>query len=165
MLVVLTISFAMLSAADKFPLLLNIREERVGPSQVIVGEPAAKRYFGILQNTAKSSILVLVIQMRTRPIGNGRFHACYLERWNPKSHGWTYTPQAVMTINSPEVTTVLLNAGSSVQACDAVLSEETEVGCYRFVLQVQAKGSAAHRLSQPFKVGQSNRNAPVSCPN
>ena len=60
-LIVLTMFFAAIAwATAKVPLFLNIREEPVGPSQVIVGGPPGTRYVGLLENRSKSSVAVLL---------------------------------------------------------------------------------------------------------
>ena len=152
-------------AGIKPPLTLDIREEPVGGSHVMVGGPPARRYVGLLKNSGKSAALVLIMRMRGRSSGNGRFHACYLEHWSPVSHEWVYTPGPIAEINTSDVPTVLINGGSSVQVCDAVLSQEAGL-CYRFVLQVQEKGAAAPSfLSHAFKIGALDTNIPGSCRN
>src|SRR5437016_8047249 len=153
-----------MSARAGGQLVLEVKEEPPDPYHVMIGGVPGRRYVGLLKNAGKSPVLVTIMQMRGRQIGSGRFRACYLERWNPISHHWSYTPGPVADVNTSDVTTVRMEAGSSVQACDALVSQEAGL-CYRFSLQVQAKGSLSPSvLSRSFRVGTpADGNLPPSC--
>jgi hypothetical protein len=87
------------------------------PSRMIIGAPTTKTYVGLLRNAGKSPVLVQIIPISGRPQGNGRFGACYLERWDATSHRWVYIPAAVMSLESVPVRSSTLNGGDAIDVC------------------------------------------------
>jgi hypothetical protein len=126
------------------------------PSRMIIGAPTTKTYVGLLRNAGKSPVLVQIIPISGRHKGNGRFGACYLERWDATSHRWVYLPAPVMSLESVPVYSSTLNGGDAIDVCGRPSAEELgQSGTrYRFTLQVQLKGSKSPSLlSRTFKVG------------
>jgi hypothetical protein len=136
------------------------------PSRMIIGAPTAKTYVGLLRNTGKSPVLVQIIPIAGRHEGSGRFGACYLERWDATSHRWVYIPAAVMSLESVPVSSSTLNGGDAIDVCGRPSAEELGQSgpCYRFILQVQLKGSTSPSiLSRTFKVGTQTEGLAAGC--
>jgi hypothetical protein len=142
---------------------LQVKKVPSDRSNVIVSTSATEHYVGLLKNGSKSAILVQMIQMSGRYGGNGGFGACYLERWNAASRQWDYVPAPSAGVEPIEVRTITLKPRSTIEACRIDISEQRgEPGaCYRFTLQVQAKGYPSPSvLSRSFKI---NGLPPASC--
>ena len=134
---------------------LQVKKAPADRSNVIVGTSTTKHYVGLLKNASKSPMLVQIIQMSGRYGGNGRFGVCYLERWNVASREWDYLPPPNVGVEPIEVKTITLRPRSMIEACSTVISQQhgRAGACYRFTLQVQAKGSPSPSvLSRSFKI-------------
>jgi len=70
-------------------------------TQWIVGAPRGTGYVGLLTNKDKSAALIEIIPMKGRGNGNGKFCACYLERWNGTSKQWDYVEPRLMSSLNP----------------------------------------------------------------
>ena len=144
------------TAGAQRPLQMEVKVAPPDPSRMIIGAPTTKTYVGLLRNAGKSPVLVQIIPISGRHQGNGRFGACYLERWDATSHRWVYIPAAVMSLESVPVRSSTLNGGDAIDVCGRPSAEELGQSgpCYRFTLQVQLKGSTSPSiLSRTFKVG------------
>ena len=125
-------------------------------TQVIVGGPHGIGYFGLLTNTGKSDAFVEIIQARGRGNGNGRFRACYLERWNSASNRWEYLEPPVAAVENDQLGSLILKPDTSSPVCSSLVSQPPaqHAECYRFTLQVQTRDSnAPTTLSRTFRVG------------
>jgi len=137
------------------------------PNRVIIGAPTAKTYIGWLRNTGKSTVLVQIVPISGRYQGNGLRGPCYLERWDSTSHRWVYLTPALMSFESIPVHSFTLIGGDAVEVCGrpSALELGQQGACYRFVLQVQMKGSNSPSiLSKAFRVGvPAERDLPLEC--
>jgi hypothetical protein len=163
-----TITIAVLAGATDIQSHLRMEVKAVppDPSRIIIGAPATKTYVGLLRNAGKSPALVQIIPILGRSQGNGRFGACYLERWDATSHRWVYLPAAVMGLESVPVYSSTLNGGDAIDVCGRPLAEELgqSGACYCFTLQVQLKGSKSPSiLSRTFKVGAPTGGLAAGC--
>jgi len=137
------------------------------PGRVIIGTPAAKTYIGRLTNTGKSPVLVQVVPISGCHQGSGLRDACYLERWDSISHQWIYLTPALVSVESIPVYSFTLAGGDAAEVCGrpSALELGQPGACYRFMLQVQTKGSNSPSiLSRAFRVGvPAERDLPMTC--
>lgn len=135
------------------------------PDHVIIGAPASTTYVGRLTNTDKSSMLVQVIAISGRHQGNGLRDACYLERWDSTSHQWLYVAPSVIGIEPTPVYSLTLRGGEAAEVCGPATFELGQCSaCYRFILQVQTKGSNSPSfLFKTFRVGLPAENMRSGC--
>ena len=137
------------------------------PSREIIGTLASKTYIGRLRNTGKSPVLVQVVPIAGRNQGNGIRGACYLEKWDSTSRRWIYSPPPIMSLESASIYSFILRGGDAAEVCGR--PSALELGppgkCYRFVLQVQMKGSSSPSIiSRAFCVGvPAERKVPPGC--
>jgi hypothetical protein len=135
------------------------------PSREIIGTLASKTYIGRLRNTGKSSVLIHVVPIAGHNQRNGINGACYLEKWDSTSRRWIYSPPPIL--ESASIYSFILRGGDGAEVCGRLSA--LELGppgkCYRFVLQVQMKGSSAPSIiSKAFCVGvPAERKAPPGC--
>jgi hypothetical protein len=145
---------------------MEIKVAPPDPNHIIIGASATKVYVGLLRNTSKAPVLLQTIPMSGRYLGNGRFAACYLERWDATARRWVYLPAPVMSLESVPVYSVTLNTGDTTDVCGTALTEELghPGTCYRFTLQVQLKGSVSPSvLSRTFQVGPETEGPAAGC--
>ena len=137
------------------------------PNREIIGTLAAKTYIGRLRNTGKSSVLIQVIPIAGRNQGNGIRGACYLEKWDSTSRRWIYWPPPIMSLESASIYSFILRGGDAAEVCGR--PSALELGppgkCYRFVLQVQMKGSSSpSMISRAFCMGvPAEKKVPPGC--
>jgi hypothetical protein len=159
--------FVAVSTMAKTRFVLLVKEVELDQNQVVAGPLATKRYIGLLENTSTSSVLLEIIQMWRRHGANGKFRACYLERWEPTAHRWEYVPSPTLEAQGTEVRTISLEQGNPVEVCSAAISYNPKqpAACYRFTLRVQEKGAASpSTLLRTFAVGTRAITGPPSCP-
>ena len=150
-------------------LLLRVQKVAADRTHVIVGGPPGARYVGLLTNKGTSAAFVEIIQMRGRGNGNGRFRACYLERWNSASNRWDYLEPPIAVAENVQASSVILRPNTSSPVCSSMISAQPRgqhAECYRFTLQVQTRGSnTPTTLSRAFRIGVPVKQAlPSVCP-
>lgn len=136
------------------------------PSREIIGTLVANTYIGRLRNKGKSPVLVQVVPIAGRHQGNGIRGACYLEKWDSTSRRWVYLPPPIVSLESAFIYSFTLRGGDAAEVCGRPSVVELGLGkCYRFVLQVQMKGSSSPSIiSREFCAGlPAGKKVPPGC--
>jgi len=146
-----------LGAVAKVKSALSLAVEHGPPDvdQVIVGTAPVSTFVGLLKNRSSAAVTLQTVPMLHRQRGNGRFSACYVERWDRLSQMWVYLPSPVASSDLPDIHMLKLKAGESVSVCSTPSPlTDNAPNCYRFILQIQVEGLASPTvLSAAFIVG------------
>jgi hypothetical protein len=149
-----------LRAADgQSALALAIEQGPPDIDRVIAGTSPVPSFVALIKNRSSAAVTLQIIPMLDRQGGNGRFSACYLERWDRLSQTWVYLPSPVARSDLPDVRILALKPGEAVSVCSTPSPLASNAAdCYRFILQIQVKRLASPTvLSAAFPVGGPTR--------
>jgi hypothetical protein len=145
------------------PLSLAVETEKVDIDHVLAGAGVPIQYVGVFKNNSRIPITIEIVPITGRQPGNGRFGACYLEKWDRAGKKWRYENPPVAGRGSSTVELLTISPKAAVAVCStpspivpAGLAE-----CYRFVIQAILPHSSAPSLfARNFVVaGQDQRRA------
>ena len=138
------------------PLSLAVETEKVDIDHVLAGAGPPIKYVGMLKNNSRIPITIQIVPMNGRQPGNGRFGACYLEKWDIAGGKWRYQNPPVADRGSSKLELLTISPKAAVAVC-SIPSPIVTGGlaeCYRFVIQAILPHSSAPSLfTRNFVVG------------